>query len=133
MLISVNLLNRKSGRNIVMGKNFFLSLISGLFLFFLISAGQQAGAEQPENILERALTSRPISEKVTQAKDTEETDGTYMQAGSKETSSPEKEVQIRLDDKLKAFFSFGAPAVRDLSGEQEGLDYRATVGFNIPL
>lgn len=94
--------------------------------------GSQAVAEQPENVLERALTSHPISDSVSRSNDAVDAE-TYMQKGSEETSSPKKEVKIQLEDNLNAFLSFGAPAVRDLSGQQENVDYRATVGINIPL
>jgi len=116
----------------VRNKIFSLSLIAGLFFFTFIFTGQMAGAEQPENILERELTSHPISDGVPQTNVAEGAE-TYTQGNGDGKSSPEKEVQIRLDDNLKAFFSFGAPSVRDLSGAQEDVDYRATVGINIPL
>jgi len=110
----------------------FLSFVFGLLIALFISMGSQAVAEQPEDVLEKALTSHPISDSISRSNDAEDAE-TYTREGSEGTTSPKKEVKIWLEDNLNAFLSFGAPAVRDLSGEEEDMDYRATVGINIPL
>ena len=51
----------------------------------------------------------------------------------KRMMSSSKEVKVSVNERLQAFLSLGSPAVYDLAGKKVNQNFRAVVGFHIPL